>query len=388
MEISSTLPEMVCSECVTATLETAPFVLRCRDVCQKWSEISDNLSNLQVSSTKSTKSLCVLIGENTINTIQTDISTKTVKKAYQFINKSKRLKTADISSNEFITGARFECPECGKDFPRVFILNKHLKESGKQMCGYCAEILDIDVYLKHLKIHGHTEYICKRCREPFRHKGKYLKHLKLCNRKGSYVCVDCSQRFTSASNLVTHHSTKHRQSVCKGCNKKFKSRACFKNHKKHCANSQNLFAKYICDYCKKEYSLKTSLRLHIRNSHQDGWVYQCAQCGKRFSNPSHLKEHDNLHNPVHDRFPCSICEAKYSTRRGFERHMKRHVDDKGDIVPIVATRPCAAKNTTKKLYKCLVCQFVSIKHAIKRHLKNRHQKLPWEVDGSLALVRF
>ena len=213
------------------------------------------------------------------------------------------------------------CPNCNAQFQCFFKFNKHLREFRKKICRVCFEILDLATFVEHCKGHNMTLFACPVCLESFEKESALASH-NLKHQKGSEECMECLETFSNSGHLNKHMNIKHKPIVC-GCGKKLPNRVCFFKHKKMCVQHKNMSSIFICDYCKVEYTKKKSLNMHIKLKHTVGRVFQCDKCGKQLSNRSHLIEHGTTHEKIADRYVCH-CGAKYSSRRGYERHMKKH----------------------------------------------------------------
>lgn len=214
---------------------------------------------------------------------------------------------------------KMTCPECRAQFVDLFKFNKHIGNLRKKMCGQCYEIVEVTKFQSHAKSHNLNVFSCNLCFESFEKETAFVAH-KFEHENGVVACVECQKPFKNPTYLNTHMN-KHKSVTC-GCGQQLPNRACFFNHKKKCNQYKNVKSKYICDYCNKEYHRKNSLRVHIL-THILGRLFQCEECGKKFLSLAHLIEHGNTHLKVMDRFVC-FCGAKYSTRRGYQRHCLKH----------------------------------------------------------------
>lgn len=366
VDVEPSLPAQVCTRCASAAKQAAPFVLLCQASDRKWQDITEFLTECTNEFKQTT---IVYIGHEEMRTFSDYKPCKTKKRALSLMKAKTQGK---VLREKSLCDA--QCPECKERFRTVFSLNFHLRELRQVMCGSCKKIMPIESYTQHAKRHGVIAYMCKGCIKIFHCKSMFLRHHELCKYKGSHVCSECKRRFPSEFNLIAHVANNHTKKTCAACGVKF-NRLCFKHHLKNCADSKPLRGLFICDYCSKEYSFKNALKLHIRFTHLIGWQYQCDQCGKKFSNPAHLREHDNTHNRVDDRYICSVCGSKYSTRRGYERHYKRHFNSEGELTDEAPRK----KRTNKKLYMCVVCTFTSeYKRTLAKHLKAKHDITEWD----------
>ncbi|XP_028176724.1 zinc finger protein 700-like isoform X4 [Ostrinia furnacalis] len=363
VDLAPSLPSMACNACVASAKLAVPFIQLCSASQQKWDEVTEYLYEMDVSDVK----------ERAYVFIDDDIT---------MINKSRKRMKASSTNHRLgrIPLGQLKCPKCGKKSPSVYELNKHIKDIRMKMCIYCNRIIPTDSFENHVRVvHQATVFLCKACNRYFRSQKNFKKHKHFCSSTksrnvGNHVCFECNKRFPSQFNLNAHCSYKHKERICRGCDIRFTSLQCYAYHSKRCTNSSKA-EKYICDYCSREYRFKDALRHHIRYSHIVGWQHQCDQCGKTFCNAAHLREHDNTHNRVEDRYVCSICDAKYSTRRGYERHHKKHFDENGELREYTPLR----KPRKRKMYGCIVCDLAfNSKRSLNSHLKSQHETVGWD----------
>ena len=79
---------------------------------------------------------------------------------------------------------------------------------------------------------------------------------------------------------------------------------------------------YACNYCKRKFTLKNSLRRHIETIHPKS-AHSCGQCESSFTDQTSLDHHIQS---VHDggtKLSCRYCLEKYSSKAGLKFHMKR-----------------------------------------------------------------
>ncbi|XP_026745928.1 zinc finger protein 417-like [Trichoplusia ni] len=225
---------------------------------------------------------------------------------------------------------KMTCTECKVIFRDLFTFNRHISNLNKKMCGQCFQVFEMNAFVDHYKSHDLPIFPCTVCPESFEKESTLLTH-KLKHSRGTEECVECRQTFQSAAHL-NKHTNKHEAMIC-GCGKKFPNGICFLSHKKFCSKHKNIKSSYICDYCNKNYTKKNCLKMHIKLRHTVGWVFQCDKCGKRLSSKAHLIEHGNTHLRVMDRHVCH-CGAMFSSRRGYERHLKKHESKKLNLVMV------------------------------------------------------
>ncbi|XP_028037528.1 zinc finger protein 91-like [Bombyx mandarina] len=224
--------------------------------------------------------------------------------------------------------SRMACPECGKCFKNAVRFNAHIRNLKMKYCTQCGRLVNLNSYGAHAENdHNARVFRCKKCPEVFarysyleKHKTKHI---------GVHCCVECKRSFRNATSLWTH-LRKHQPAVC-ACGKKFTNGICFRKHGKTCPSNRGA-VRYVCDYCSKEYSVRTTLKFHIFNAHMSLKKFQCDKCGKVFGNRSHLEEHGLAWFQVadEDALPPGVCRhcsedtmAAYNFRQLCDTSKKR-----------------------------------------------------------------
>ncbi|XP_037299273.1 zinc finger protein 39 isoform X3 [Manduca sexta] len=361
VESNSVLPNKLCKLCMAHITAFIPFLLLCRESSQRWEQITGILKDIKVP--KKAKSYYVLV----LKDIRTYSSTRTAENEKDALQNLKTKITNRKSYTKRIAkegrmikmrdAPKMTCPECKSIYTNIVKFNTHIKNVKKKMCVLCNVLIDLDTYEAHLNTHTDKVFACNMCPEAFlREKSLQIHKFK---HKGDHVCVECKLSFMTSANLAAHLVI-HQSQVCAGCGNKF-NRICYTKHKQKCSFIEEN-RRFICDYCSKEYTRRSTLKLHIIHNHLTGKQFQCDQCGKTFLSRAHLVEHGNTHNKIVDRYVCSKCGNKFSTRRGHERHLKKH--DSGTY---------GVRSKKKSKYVCPICKKVYYqKKSIDSHLRVKH----------------
>ena len=79
--------------------------------------------------------------------------------------------------------------------------------------------------------------------------------------------------------------------------------------------------KFICQFCQQEYTLKDSLKIHLRNQHQKTKLHGCIKCDKFFDSASETAEHQKAD---HKRkiYQCKFCDEPFGISTNMYRHMR------------------------------------------------------------------
>ena len=84
--------------------------------------------------------------------------------------------------------------------------------------------------------------------------------------------------------------------------------------------------KFICSFCQKEFTNKSSVKSHIR-VHTGEKPFRCETCGKEFSQKGHLTIHARIHSGEKP-FKCDDCEKSFSNHSNLVTHRRIHTGEK------------------------------------------------------------
>ena len=102
-------------------------------------------------------------------------------------------------------------------------------------------------------------------------------------------------------------------------------------------NNINNNDKYICNICKKIYTIKNSFQKHLITHEKK--KYSCDKCNAKFSVYSKLKRHLLIHSGKKD-FKCPICNMAFNLKYNLKVHLRIHNNEK----PYICGYPgCFAK---------------------------------------------
>jgi len=165
---------------------------------------------------------------------------------------------------------------------------------------------------------------CKECKATFRMFSDLQTHVDK-NKcvKYTFQCPQCSVAFNNAATFTKHlkyHMGKSMQ--CDYCGDKFMHEKGLKRHIKmyHTEFTQS----FTCQYCPKVFGRKTLLENHIRR-HFDYRPYKCPHCEKSFKTRQYLTGHINGVHKNDKQFVCDKCDARFSWRTTWKRHMQNHL---------------------------------------------------------------
>ena len=240
---------------------------------------------------------------------------------------------------------KYDCPDCGKDYPYLKALHKHMYERGKFhdgrcrlcekkfdtwadhkihvqkehggkfliRCGQCDMVFDIpERYRFHLKtkkedrckgqiqkeLEQGRNYICDICSKTFKTRAHMKDHqISAHDNSGSFPCSECQKIFPNPLKLKTHWTEHHDYSTCDSCGRTFGNKRKLKMHvlKDH-TNVEDL--PYKCDMCLKRFPSRQALNYHME-THKEGEVYQCQFCGKGFGHAQNRAAHErSVHHGI------------------------------------------------------------------------------------------
>ena len=169
----------------------------------------------------------------------------------------------------------FACKLCRKILLNENRLKNHVdkihKIEDKVVCEHCAKEMMSKNIKQHVRlIHGNQSNVeskCPDCGKTFPKKYLMLAHMKDVHAEEIGVCDICCKTFQNRKRLQTHIKTTHNTSIfypCQHCNKQFKGKALRNNH----IGIVHLISIVTCGFCNKEYKNKNLLGKHVRKYHR------------------------------------------------------------------------------------------------------------------------
>ena len=154
---------------------------------------------------------------------------------------SQNSQTVLKDSNEE-TDRKVNCDHCGKSYPTMTNLKRHIKEIHKGLkatCNICNKKISSSALQQHIMaIHNGLRLNCDECEKTVSDKRNLNRHVREIHGVKSFECKECAEFFSSKRNLERHEN---------------------RNHDKH---------KTKCDHCDKSYRGTKNLKIHIKRSHQ------------------------------------------------------------------------------------------------------------------------
>ncbi|TRY62977.1 hypothetical protein TCAL_10944 [Tigriopus californicus] len=199
--------------------------------------------------------------------------------------------------------------------------------------------------------------VCQICSESFKCKKTFASHQRRAHSWGRMRCKPCGEWSNYAQDISAHtlHFHKDKPEVlCPTCDQMIDLKdnpAAFDLHFPTCcpitsAYRKSLIGPFQCPICEKKYSLKHSLKAHLK-MHQGIIKYQCDYCDFGANLKHALVRHKNMHlrnmglltnEPEADHLrECKVCGKKLAHKMSVRRHMRNmHAEQK----PVFQCKQC------------------------------------------------
>lgn len=171
---------------------------------------------------------------------------------------------------------------------------------------------------------------------------------------------------------------------CGVCGKRFFKREDFLNHT---TNSHKIPRPYQCKVCKKRFTQKHYVTLHMR-VHTGERPYKCKLCSNSYTHKTSFTIHMRIHNG--DRpYICGICGKKCYDKSGLTSHMRSHTKETPYECEVCGRRFTHSKSllvhrrnhTGEKPYKCQYCgKLFRHWHKHKIHIRLHTGERPYKCE--------
>ena len=180
--------------------------------------------------------------------------------------------------------------------------------------------------IKHMQSHSSKTYNCEICYKVLKQRSSFTRHMKTHKKSEGYKCEICEKEFSRPDYLKKHvkishekeckYPIKHDKQICNICNKKITQ---LKNHFKTIHEGQK---KFKCDVCKKLFSSKNNLEIHVKRVHEEKIYLRCCQfCNARYSSYQSLETHIEFVHKDTKIITCDYCNKSFKKMCIFKRHV-------------------------------------------------------------------
>ena len=157
------------------------------------------------------------------------------------INKELEQETVESKSKrEYVKGATYYCPQCGRDCKAKGKLLLHIKSVHDNIrdhvCDQCGKGFPNELQMRahQERVHeGKKEYVCTICQRPCVTKDSLLKHTRIHTGEKPFTCELCGRAFSDPSALRGHrktHSENRDDYKCQDCPKVFRYNKGLREH--------------------------------------------------------------------------------------------------------------------------------------------------------------
>ncbi|CAB0032357.1 unnamed protein product [Trichogramma brassicae] len=293
----------------------------------------------------------------------------------------------------------YVCQVCFKSFHVLRIFNKHLRSAHPELPIELDKGSRPKPVLERAKRQPRrlesprgsksADWQCHLCKRKFVYQSILKRHVRSHTNERPFGCKLCEQRFFQRSHLSQHFvrcHTKGSGNRCADCEASFDTRQDFLRHYRSCHEKLEPLKHLLeCDFCKKIFFDKSSLRRHIDAMHvQLQPRYSCEICDKKFKLECNLQNHMYTHTEE-KMFGCPICGRKFSQKSVLQAHARRHTDDKPFQCEVCGLRFLeklkfighTRRHTNERPFECGLCaKTFALKETLRRHEHAVHYAKP------------
>ena len=267
-----------------------------------------------------------------------------------------------------------------------------------------------------------NDLMCLECKKNFDTEASATLHKKFVHFWGIFVCPECREQFHFADDIILHirHEAGHIENCkvkCPSCRDEC-SLTNIANHYKRCIIKEIQREKFgiteepmiverqykgvpkreqrvICTQCGKIFKNTDVLlrhnRIHLREQGaekddtpgKEPLYYNCEHCGKIFVSKTGMVQHRRLvHEGVHQKATCKICDITFITRDRLWRHKNMYHASNDTYRCKYCNKQCStrswlarhiASNHEEPKFKCSYCEkSFTFKHKLEGH-ENEHK---------------
>lgn len=268
--------------------------------------------------------------------------------------------------NRFMT-----CVYCGDSFEEPAQFRRHMSELHVDVKIHIAFAHIPEGYIKV----DCTDLRCRMCEGSFNRLEMLVEHLNKTHKlsldlscdlgvqpfifeKDKWSCVMCNSKFISLRALSRHTQSHFLKYTCESCGKSYFTSSSLRLHLKVSHNGE----KRICLKCKKTFGSLEAKRKHVQENPRC-WAFICCVCGERFTSLTLRNAHRaQVHGVESKSYVCPECREVFPNRHKYRVHFimthtneyytcncGRKFDTKANLEKHMVV------HTKEKLFPCTMC---------------------------------
>ncbi|XP_065371096.1 zinc finger protein 91-like [Calliphora vicina] len=361
----SSLPQQICKECGAQLINSYKFIQQVCKISQQYLRIineeqnpTDEFKNLHETFMELKE---IPISEKEYKEMKIDLL---IMECNPVIKEEKQERETVQQKRDFFANFKEEISSEDSDEPESLKDYDLSKEPIARCCDICHKVYRNEQFLNIHKRYTHMpdedKLPCPLCTYKASRTSALKVHMGLVHgmdKVSEFFKTVVEEKGTKYPCNLCAHSYARKDSLRRHMRRNHQKKTLIEKHETDKTTTKSLKTKekerFLCTYCGKSYSLKSSLEIHIlshtgerphpceicnktfkrlmdlqlhRLTHSDEKPHTCTECGKGFKRVDKLKFHMRVHSELRP-YKCNECEKSFKYSSVLKTHMHTHTGE-------------------------------------------------------------